>query len=136
MASYDIGAIAAQRARMATVLFWVFVVIFVLTALFAFVALWLIFFDEKFFTLPARERFAWALWGAVLAEVAAGIFALWRNLFDLSSAGDVSDLSNTLSELIDGLEANGDISEEKAQDLRALYADRIGVSGLAKSHEG
>jgi len=116
---------------MANVLFWVFVVIFALTASLAFgVLIYIIFIaPDQAKEYPFIKEFTWALWSAVLAQVALGIFALYRNLFGLSAAGEVTDLSNTLAEVIDGLESNVIISEDIAANLREQYADRLGTSG-------
>jgi choline dehydrogenase-like flavoprotein len=74
----------SQRVRMARVLFALFVVVFTITSFFAFIGLAIIFIDpQRAEHNPQFARLVWALWAGVLAEVAAGIFALWRNLFNL-----------------------------------------------------
>jgi hypothetical protein len=83
-------------------------------------------YPERAEAYPQFNRLVWALWGVVLAEVAAGIFALWKNVFGLSSEGEVATARNIVTEIIDGLESNGDISEEKADALRKEYAKAIG----------
>lgn len=124
MADGSVISTAEQRQKMANILFWIFVTIFVATAALAFsVLIYLIFVVET--PKEFQKEFARILLGGVLLEVAVGVFALWRNLFGLSSAGEVSDLSNSMSELIDGLETNGNVSLEEAEDLRELYKNEI-----------
>lgn len=131
MPNSTIQKAVVQKAKMTNILFWVFIVIFVVTACLAFsVLVYVIFLEpEKAEEYPFIENFAWVLWSAVLAQVALGVFALYRNLFGLSAVGEVSDLSNTLTEVIDGLESNGIIPEDIAVNLREQYSDRLGTSG-------
>jgi hypothetical protein len=117
---------------MAQTLFWLFVAVFAITAIFAFIALGMIFVNpERLEKHPEFLRFAWALWGCVLAEVAAGVFALWRNLFGLSAEAEIATSKNQVAELIDGLESDGDISEEKAETLRREYSDALGTTAVS-----
>src|SRR5215831_16729840 len=100
----------SQKEQMARVLFWLFVVIFAVTSFLAAVGLIIIFADpERADQFVQFDRFIWALWGGVLAEVAAGIFALWKNLFGLSAEADVANARNIVAEIIDGLESSGAI---------------------------
>jgi hypothetical protein len=131
---------ASQKEKMASILFWVFVIIFSLTALLALISLVNIIFvvgmsDQA---IPKEnkdmiERFTWALWGAVLSQVAAGVYALYLDLFRLSTAREVTDISNSLTEIIDGLELDEKISQDIASELRVQYSDSLGISGSAKS---
>ncbi len=125
---------ASQKAYMANILFWLFVTIFTLSAVLAFCVLIYVIFvaPETAKNYRFITDFAWALWGGVLAQVVFGVFALYKNLFSLTAAGEISDLSNTLSEVIDGLESNGIIHEEIAAGLREQYADRLGTSGSTR----
>ena len=123
---------ADRKSQMAWVLFLIFVVIFSVTAIFAFIALGYAIFVQGWLDADAsRKALVLSLLGFVVFEVAAGVAALWKDLFGLSSKGDVSNLSNTLSEFVDFLEADGDISEERANLIREQYAGIMGVSGSA-----
>ena len=61
-----------------------------------------------------------------LAEVAAAIFALWKKLFDLSAESEVVTAKKVIEEIMDGLESNGVISEELANNLRSQYSGILG----------
>jgi len=116
-----------HKSQMAKVLFWIFVAVFSITATFAFVALAIVFiFPERAEQYTQFTRLTWALWGVVLAEVAAGILALWNNIFGLSSESEIATARNIVGEIIDGLESNGDITEDKAEHLRKQYFKTIG----------
>ena len=133
MADSHIQTAVVQRRRMSMILFGIFVAIFVLTALFAFIALTMVLVaPERVEQHDIIKEFAWALWVTVLVEVAAGIFALWRDLFGLSSARDTTDLSNKLSEVFDGLEANELIPNEQVEMLRSEYASELGIAGAVR----
>jgi hypothetical protein len=114
--------VVAQRGQMARTLFHVFVSVFSVSAGFAFLALGIVFiWPERAENFPQFGRLVWALWGVVLAEVAGGIFALWKNLFQLSSEGEAVTARNIAAEIVDGLESSGDISDDKANALRTEY---------------
>ena len=116
-----------DRVRMARVLFWLFVTVFAITAVFAFIALGMVLFDpERVETYSQLQKFTWALWVTIVVEVAAMLIALGRNLFGLSSESEISTAKNQVGELIDGLESDGDISKEKADLLRKEYSDSLG----------
>ena len=122
-----ISIVVDEKARMAKILFWLFVTIFAITAVFAFLALSIVFLNPSAADDHIQfGRLVWALWGAVLAEVATGIFALWKNVFGLSAHKEVATSKNVVGEIIDGLESNGDISEEKAEALRREYSNVLG----------
>jgi len=122
MAPKSLQKSVSQKAEMARVLFYIFATIFSLTALFAFIALGIVFVSpDRPENFPEFNRMVWSLWSVVLAEVAAGILALWKNLFELSSEGEISTARNIVAEIIDGLESNGDITEDRADTLRIEY---------------
>ena len=86
MCSFQVEQIESQKLKMTIILFWIFITIFLLTAAFAFIALLMIFISpDRAEIYPQFTKFAWALWSAVLLEVATGVFMLWRNLFGLGS---------------------------------------------------
>lgn len=129
MAPRTLQRTVEQKAQMTRILFYMFATIFSITALFAFIALSIVFISpERSENFTQFNRMVWALWTVVLVEVAGGIFALWKNLFGLSSEGEIATARNIVGEIIDGLESNGDISEEKADTLRAEYENVLGKS--------
>lgn len=116
-----------RKSKMAIILFWLFVIIFAITSLFAFIALTITFIDpERLDTYQTFGRLVWALWGGVLAEVAAGIFALWQDFLGLKAKPKIDTISKKLGELIDGLEAKGNLSKEEAQALWKEYEGDLG----------
>lgn len=127
-----------QRDEMTKVLFWTFLVIFVITAIFAFIGLAINFIAPSYITEnPRLDKLTWGLWTGVLLQVAVGIFALWRNLFGLSSEEEFSTMSNKVSEIIDFLESNENLSEDEANALREQYIEDIGTSGtVLKNQKG
>jgi len=119
---------ASQKALRAKILFSVFVIVFSLTAVFAFIALTVVFiYPERAESYPQFCRLVWALWSTVIAEVATAIFAISKDVFDLKSEPEIITARNIIRELIDGLESCDDISEEKAAVLRKEYAGVIGA---------
>ena len=128
MSNISLSESSNQKSRITNVLFWLFVTVFGLTAVFALVGLAIVFVSpERAETYPQFNRLVWALWGVILVEVAGGIFALWKNAFGLSSNEEITTAKNIVGEIIDGLESNGDISEDKAEALRKEYSKTIGA---------
>lgn len=125
----------AQKAKMTSILFWIFTATFILTVCLGFAVLVYIIFIEpdKADAHPFITKFAWAIWSLVIVQVVSGVVALYNNLFGLSAKAEVSDLSNSLTEIIDSLESNGTIAEGAADIIREQYSDRLGIAGSPKT---
>lgn len=69
---------------MTKILFYLFVSVFAVETIFAFIAMGIIIFKpDHAEQYPIFKKFAWVLWTTVLGGTASGVFALWRNLFKL-----------------------------------------------------
>lgn len=125
--SPPISMVVDEKAKKANILFWLFVVIFAITALFAFAFLGAVLWEPAAHENQALfGHLTWALLSGVLLEVAALTLALSKNLFGLSGEKEVATSKNVVAEIIDGLESSGDITEEKADALRSEYSRILG----------
>lgn len=138
MSSRDTMTQTKRRERKADILFWLFVVIFSTTVVFSFLALAIIFGWLRGPEPALRatfNKFAWALWSFVLLQV-VGVIALYKDLFGLSSKGELYNCANKFTEIQDGFEKNDMIPKETAYSLRELMSEMLsnmpeGVAGTA-----
>ena len=116
------------RAKRATILFWIVVTVFVATAILAIIAVANSLGLIRLPNPPYKDlyiKLVWALWVSILAEGAGIFFMLSKDLLGLATEPKITELRNTLGEVVDGLEANGDLSSEKANGLRAVLGPQV-----------
>jgi hypothetical protein len=118
------------REQRATILFWIVIVVFVATAILAILAVASSIGMIRLQDPPDMDLYSkivWALWIGILLEVVALFVLLSKDLLGLSAEPKILELRNTMGEVIDGLEAEGEISPEKADMLRTVLGPRAAV---------
>lgn len=125
------------RRQRASILFWSVVVVFAVTAFLALIALAIVIGLLPGIKPPYEDLFSkivWALWGGVLAEGLAVFYALSRDLLGLKAEPKISELRNSLAEVIDGLESDGTLTEDRAEEVINSLGSNVATGGPVLRH--